>query len=146
MNINEFAEKMMGLYPRIASAISQYESDYLSQGKITLPQFWALDYLYANGASAMTTLARFFKTSKAATTGLTDRLIIQGLILRKKDNSDRRLVKIELTSKGRSIIETIRKHKHKHLVRLFKNISARDRKEYLRILEQVVKLVSETKS
>jgi len=139
MTIDQFVERMMELYPRIARAIAAHESDYLSQGKITLPQFWTLDYLHCHGQSTMTEISRFLRISRAATTGLIDRLLIQGLILRGKESGDRRLVRIDLTAKGHRIIKHIREQKHKNLTHVFTRISATDRSEHLRILEQIAK-------
>ncbi|HTY44823.1 MAG TPA: MarR family transcriptional regulator [Patescibacteria group bacterium] len=141
MDINLFVEKMLSLYPRIARAIAHHETDYLAQGKITLPQFWALDYLYGKGVSTMTELSRYLRISRAAMTGLVDRMLAQGFIVREKTPKDRRIVRIAATPKGRSIIENIRKQKHKSLERIFSQISSRDRAEYVRILEQVVAIV-----
>jgi DNA-binding MarR family transcriptional regulator len=142
MNIDRFVEKMMELCPRIARSIAHQESDHLSQGKITLPQFWALDHLYRNGPGTMTELSRFLKISRAATTGLIDRLLIQKLIVRKEDKSDRRVVRIEITSRGYHIIKNIHRQKHLNFARIFSKISPADRAEYLRILERIVKIVS----
>ncbi len=142
MDINLFAKKMMSLYPLIARAIAHHETDYLAQGKITIPQFWTLDYLHANSAATMTEVSRYLKISRAATTGLMDRLFTQGLIKRERATGDRRVVRINITAKGRSIIENIRRQKHKSLVRIFSRISAQDRTDYVRILEQVVSIVS----
>ena len=142
MEINLFAEKMMSLYPLIARAISHHETDHLAQGKITIPQFWTLDYLYTHSSATMTEVSQYLKISRAATTGLMDRLLSQGLIMRKRPSGDRRVVRIHITPKGHGIIKNIRRHKHRSLVEIFSRISAQDRSDYVRILEQVVSIVS----
>ena len=134
---------MLALYPRIARAIAHRENDYLARGMITLPQFWTLDYLNKTGVSTMTDLARYLKISRAAATGLVDRMLTQGFIMRKKTLGDRSVVRIAVTAKGRAIIENIHRQKHKSLERIFSKISSRDRAEYIRILEQVVNTVSQ---
>jgi len=142
MNIKEFANKVIELYPQIIRAFKQYENNYLTRGEITLPQFWALDYLDRNGNSKMNNLAKHLKISPPATTGLIDRLILQGLVVRKDDFHDRRMIWIELTVKGRGIIKSINKQKTETLIKVFKNISPEDREHYLGILEQVVKITA----
>jgi DNA-binding MarR family transcriptional regulator len=142
MDINLFAKKMMSLYPLIARAIAHHETDHLAQGKITIPQFWALDYLHSHSAATMTEISRYLKISRAGTTGLIDRLLAQRLIMRQRPTGDRRVVRIDVTPKGRKIIENIRKQKQKSLVKIFSRISAQDRADYVRILEQVVSIVS----
>ena len=133
---------MLRLYPRVARAIAHHENNHLSAGKITLPQFWALDYLFCNSTATMSELSDFLKITRAATTGLVDRLLSQKLIVRRQDNIDRRLVHISLSPKGRTVIESIRGQKHKRLAQVFSMLSPSDRSEYLRILEQIVKIVN----
>ena len=140
MNIKEFASRVIELFPQIIRGFKQYENNYLTRGEITLPQFWALGYLDRNGKSKMNNLAKHLKISPPATTGLIDRLILQGLVVRKDDSHDRRIVWIELTAKGRGIIKSITRQKTETLIKVFGRISPKDREHYLSILEQVVKI------
>ena len=140
MNIKEFASRVIELFPQIIRGFKQYENNYLTRGEITLPQFWALAYLANNGKSKMNSLAEHLRISPSATTGLINRLIAQGLVVRKDDSGDRRIVWIELTSKGKAIINNIKQQKTKALIKVFGKISSKDREHYLNILEQVVKI------
>ena len=140
MDIKKFASKVIELSPQIIRGFKQYENNYLTRGEITLPQFWALGYLDRNGKSKMNSLARHLKISPSATTGLIDRLMLQGLVARKDDLHDRRIVWIELTVKGKGIIKSINKQKTETLINVFEKISPEDREHYLNILEQVVKI------
>jgi len=142
MNIEEFAGRVIELSPQIIRGFKQYENNYLTRGEITLPQFWALDYLDRNGKTKMNNLAKCLKISPSGTTGLIDRLMAQGLVARKDDSSDRRIVWIELTAKGRGIIKSINKQKSETLIKVFGEISPKDREHYLNILEQVVKITA----
>ena len=140
MDIKEFASKVIELSPQIIRGFKQYENNYLTRGEITLPQFLVLGYLERNGKSKMNDLAKYFKISPSATTGLIARLLVQGLVVRKDDFHDRRIVWIELTVKGRGIIKSINKQKTETLINVFAKISPEDREHYLSILEQVVKI------
>ena len=142
MNIKEFASKVIELSPQIIRGFKQYENNYLTRGEITLPQFLALGHLERNGKSKMNDLAKHFKISPSAITGLIDRLLVQGLVVRKADFHDRRIIWIELTAKGRGIIKSINKQKTETLIKVFGKISPEDREHYLSILEQVVKITA----
>ena len=141
MNIKEFAGRVIELFPRISKGLMQREHNYLTKGDISLPQFWVLNHLYHNEKSKMNCLAKHLKISPPATTGLIDRLIAQGMVLRKDDEKDRRIVWIELTSKGKAIIRNIRKEKVRTLIDVFGRISEKDREHYLNILEQVANII-----
>jgi DNA-binding MarR family transcriptional regulator len=140
MNIEEFAYRVIELMPQIVKGTLRQEHDYLTRGEITLPQFWVLNYLHSNGKTKMNSLAKHFRISPGATTGLVDRLITQRLVARKDDLSDRRIVWIELTSKGKEVICSIRKQRIRTLIEIFGRISSKDRAHYLNILEQIVKI------
>ncbi len=142
MDIKEFAGKIIELAPQIIRGFQQYENNYLTRGEITLPQFWALRCLKSDGKSTMHALAKHLNISPSATTGLIDRLITQGLVVRKAEPRDRRIVWIELTSKGEKILSSIREQKTKTLIKVFGKISPRDRAYYLNILEQVLKITT----
>lgn len=137
MNIDAFALRVIELFPQIARGFMQQEHNYLTRGEITIPQFWALGYLYHNGKSKMSNLAKHLMISPAATTGLVDRLIDQKLVDRRSDSQDRRVVWIELTSQGKDVICSIRKQKIQALIKIFGKISSKDRDHYLNVLEKV---------
>lgn len=141
MNIKEFARKMIEVTPQIFRGLAQYEHNYLTRGQITLPQFWALDYCYRQGRSKMSSIAHYLNVSRASATGLIDRLIIQQLVSRRSDSEDRRIVWIELTPKGKSIICSMREQKLKTFIKVFSRISLKDRTHYLNILKQVMGIV-----
>ena len=140
MNIEEFARRIIELTPRIIKGFARHEHSYLTRGEISLPQFWALDYLHRNGKTKMKSLATHLSISPSATTGLTDRLLAQKLVARKNDLKDRRIVWIEVTSKGEDIICDIRRQKVRALMKVFGRISSDDRGNYLDILEKVAKI------
>ena len=138
MDTTAFAERIMEISPRLVKAIASYESNDLARGKITLPQFWALHSL-AQGRCKMKSLAQQLGTSPAAATGLTNRLVSQGLVVREHDHKDRRIVWIGLSSRGRESIGRIRKQRIRAIIALFCGLPEDERDDYLRILEKVVK-------
>jgi DNA-binding MarR family transcriptional regulator len=68
---------------------------------ITLPQFDVLAALArAEGGITMTELSRFLMVSNGNTTGIIDRLVVDGLVARGATPGDRRAIKVQLTPKG----------------------------------------------
>jgi DNA-binding MarR family transcriptional regulator len=68
---------------------------------LTLHQLHALHTVRAEGNCTMGGLARRLHISLGAATGLVDRLIQQGLLERRPDAKDRRIVRLQLTERGR---------------------------------------------
>ena len=140
-----FGQRMITLLPQLIRGFARRESNYLSRGKITLPQLWVMEHLSRRKDCPMNELAGFLRISRPSATGLADRLIAQGLVLRGGDRLDRRIVRVNLTPKGRKILSNIWEQKRRMLVDVFSRISAQDRTRYLAILEQVVEVLAEEK-
>jgi len=143
MEAERFGRQMVELLPKLIRGFARYESNYLSRGKITLPQLWVLEYLSRKKGCPMNELAQFLSVSRPATTGLVDRLIAQGLVHREGDRQDRRVVRVEISAKGRRIVSHIWEQKRRMIVNVFGQISPVDRAQYLAILERVVKILAQ---
>ncbi len=138
LSISEFADKLNEIMPLIMREFARrHADDALYKGKITFPQFFALDFLNRGTESKMTDLARFMNVTTAATTGIVDRLVKSGYILRLSDPSDRRVIKIKITPKGKELVDKVHQQRRKMAVDIFSKISDKDRQDYLRILTQV---------
>lgn len=142
MNTEQFSKRMIELLPQCIREFSRHECNYLSRGEITLPQLWTLEYLSRHGGALMSELADFLEISRPAATGLADRLIAQGLVRRENVKEDRRVVRINITAKGKKTASNIWEQKRRTLVEVFSQISPRDREQYLLILEQVVHILT----
>ena len=144
--IERFGQRMIELLPQLTRGFARHESNYLSEGKITLPQFWALEYLSRHGNCPMNELARFLNVSKPAATGLIDRLISQQLVRREGDARDRRIIRIQITAKGMRIVENVWDQKRRMIMAVFGRIRPKDRTQYLSTLERVVQILSDKPS
>src|SRR3989338_1744756 len=150
MDLQEFSKRMMEVLPRCRRDFFRYEHGYISRGKISMPQFDVLEYLSSRrepnghrGACLMTELARTFHISKPAATGLIGRLVAQKLVDRLLSEKDRRVVKVRLTAKGRQAVSSVLERRRQNLVKIFAHISASDRRQYVRTLEQVVHILKQ---
>lgn len=137
ISITDFAHKIEIIMPEIMRGFARRQHSDIFKGKITLPQLLILDILNSQGASKMTDLAKKMKVTTAASTGIVQRLVVQGYVLREYDEKDRRLIMIKLSPKGSEILKKINQQRTQLVTRIFSQISEDDRAEYLRILLQV---------
>ena len=137
ISITEFADKLNELMPEIARGFFRRQTNELFKGKITLPQFFILDFVTHEGESKMSDIAHFLIVSTAAATGLVERLVRCGYVVRVFDPQDRRIVKIKLSSKGGELVKKINGQKRRMIIDIFGKISDSDRSDYLRILMQI---------
>ena len=91
----------------------------------------------------MTELARTFHISQPAATGVIGRLVAQKLVDRLLSEKERRVVKVRLTAKGRQAVSSVLERRRQNLVKIFAHISASDRRQYVRTLEQVVHILKQ---
>jgi len=141
--IRAFCRRIIELMPQFIRGFAWQEHNYLTKGKITLPQFWVMDYLSRQGAIQMSALAKYLNISRPAATGLIDRLLVQGLVKREEKSYDRRAVLIEITVKGKGIIESIHKQKMDAFIKIYSHLSMVERKQHLNILERIALIVQE---
>ncbi|TBR15005.1 MarR family transcriptional regulator [bacterium] len=138
LSLADFADKLNEIMPVIIREFARrHVDDALYKGKVTLQQFFALDYLNRENEIKMTDLARFMNVTTAATTGIADRLVKSGYILRLSDPSDRRIIKIKITPKGSELVNKVHRQRRKTVMDIFSKISESDRQDYLRILAKV---------
>lgn len=102
-------------------------------------QFRAVSLLCRKGSLSMSEMAQEMKISKQQLTPLVCKLIDHGLLVRKTDENDRRIVRIEVTEKGRSMYEELLPAIKRALMEKLKRLPA----EELYELEQMLKRTQE---
>ncbi|MFH0763155.1 MAG: MarR family transcriptional regulator [Candidatus Omnitrophota bacterium] len=142
LSLSEFAERLNELIPDLLRGVLRRDTDELTQGKITMPQLLACQYLCREGLSNMTALANFMGVTTAAVTGVVDRLVRAGYVGRCFDPQDRRVVNIELSAKGKEMVKKFKEQKKRMAIEVFKNLTEADRKNYLRIITQIKDVLS----
>ncbi|MBL7156849.1 MAG: MarR family transcriptional regulator [Candidatus Omnitrophica bacterium] len=143
MNIRNFAKEVLATIPYMHIEIIRRQPKILVKGKITFPQMVILDILRAKKGCKMSDVSKALGVTKSAVTGLTDRLIRAGFIRRARTETDRRVVKIYLTQKGLVLSRRLNDYKLAMISGLFRNISQKEKSQYLNILRKLKKNIKE---
>lgn len=85
----------------------------------------------------MTDLAEFVNVTTAAMTGIVDRLVRDGYLMRVSDPDDRRIIKVRLTSRGAGIVRNVVEKRKEITIKMFGAISEEERFAYLNILTNI---------
>lgn len=139
----EFSDKINSIFPLLTKELVNRQVDELFKGKITLPQFLILDFLYKAKESTMTNIAKFMSVTTAATTGIVDRLFREGYVIRVNNPEDRRIILVKPTSKGKTIVDKIRQQKRAMIINIFGKISEEERCSYLDILLKIYNILTQ---
>jgi MarR family transcriptional regulator, organic hydroperoxide resistance regulator len=110
----------------IAGIIKQKGREMLSNYKITPPQFVALQWLFEDGDMTIGELSNKMYLACSTTTDLVDRMEKNMLVIRVKDPSDRRVVRIHLLEEGERIIDEVIKKRQRYLEEVLKNFSTEE--------------------
>lgn len=92
---------------RALKAIGDRTEATLAEHELTETQFGILEALFHLGALRASDLGSKVLTSSANVTVLTDALTRKGLVKRRRCESDKRVVYVELTAKGREVIARV---------------------------------------
>ncbi len=137
LSLAGFADKINQIMPVIAKEFMHLSVNELCRGKITIPQFFILNFLNTAGDSKMKDIASFIRVTTAAMTGIVERLVRRGYVERVFNLTDRRIIKIKLTAKAKALVKKVNAKKRRAVMKIFGKISQADRKEYLRIITKI---------
>lgn len=100
-------------------------------------QFYLLKFVHSRGICNPSEVAAEFGITLGAVTGLIDRLLKTGLILRGRSEEDRRLVLISLTDKGKDLIEFFERTRGAKMAVLARNFGESDIKTLALLLNRL---------
>jgi DNA-binding MarR family transcriptional regulator len=92
------------------------------EGTLSLIHLNVLIHLGAHGSMTMSNLAEMLDVSVASATGIVDRMEKKGVIERRRNDDDRRVVEVDVTEKGRQIMDEMRTERQVRLSRLLTEI------------------------
>ncbi len=107
----------------ISAIIKQKGREILNQYTITPPQFVALQWLHENGDMTIGELSNKMYLACSTTTDLIDRMEKHELVVRVKDEYDRRVVRIHLLGEGARIIEEVIEKRQDYLAEVLSSFS-----------------------
>lgn len=108
--------------------------------EITPALMECLQYVYLHGESPIREIAGGLEVSLSAASQLVERLVRKGLITRRENEADRRLINVELTDAGRDVVRQMRQRKSEWFDSILNAMPACDRKAFLDGLEGFLKV------
>lgn len=137
LSLGEFSKRYLNIMSDIMRKAIRSQDDAFIRGRLSLPQFLVLYSVNRHGPQKMSFLAKDIAVSLPAMSALTNRLYRQGLIRRVYDQKDRRVIKIDLTSRGKGLIQGIIQKRYKMISNIFSTIKPEEREAFLKILIKI---------
>lgn len=131
---SELVEKIFSL-SRFMKGNMSYSSDLIH---LSLLQLQALIFLHKTKNAQMRDVAQHFKIEMPTATDLITKLVKQKLAVRTIDKTDKRLVRITLTSQGKKLLTEAMKERSKKVTRMLSYLSEKDKQQLLAILSVLI--------
>ncbi|MEO8355461.1 MAG: MarR family transcriptional regulator [Chloroflexota bacterium] len=96
---------------------------------LSMPQFSILMQLHHKGACGMSAISERFDVSAAAASQLVDKLVHAGYIERTEDPNDRRAKLLDLSPKGRELIERGASERYRWMKELTSQLSTQEQEQ-----------------
>ncbi|MEN7972943.1 MAG: TolC family protein [Verrucomicrobiota bacterium] len=140
----QFIEFMSEALPELISSIMREDTSAVAKGQVSVPQFWALHYISLKDGLTVNELATALHRGKSSTSGLLQRLGKSGLIKRTHSKIDRRVVHINLTPKGRRLVEQLVKNRKQGIRKTYSSLTTAERTRHMQMLEKILKATRTT--
>ena len=109
----------------------------LAEHGVGATQGYTLLSIPQEGSLTMNDLSNAMGLANSTTTRIVDQLVRKGLVRRKTDNSDRRVVRVELTARGQELRRTLDKELQDFFKQALGEIPEDERPSIIRALTQV---------
>ena len=106
---------------------------------ITMPQLKTLLLLFLNGPTRMSDLALGLGVTLAAATGLVDRMVERGIIIRQSQPEDRRVVLCQLSDSGHTMVSRLWESSKNRSRELLETLDTAKLETFSQILEAMLK-------
>jgi len=105
MATNPSVESIINNIRRIFQAFNDYSKKANMEAGLTGPQLWAIKMISENAPLRVSDLAALMFVRPGTVVGILDRLEKKGLVVRTRSETDRRAVLIELSVRGKALVE-----------------------------------------
>ena len=113
---------------------------------LSMSQFGILMQLHYHKDCGVSDLSGRFDITNAAASQLVDKLVQSGLIQREEDPNDRRAKRLNLTDKGRGLIQQDIEKRYRWVNQLAKKLSAEEREKVAEALNIMIQAAQELES
>ncbi|MEA4923697.1 MAG: MarR family transcriptional regulator [Syntrophomonadaceae bacterium] len=109
-------------------------AEIIARSHLSPGQFHALSALYRRGPLPMSEIAAELKISKQQLTPLIGKLIDNGMVIRRADSQDRRIIVIEISETGKDAFEHLKLKIKKNIIAKLANLPEEDLQELNNLL------------
>jgi DNA-binding MarR family transcriptional regulator len=111
---------------QINQNLTPFALEFWQKLDIPTAQLKSLVIIASQNASNFKSLAKCLGVTAGNVTGIVDRLMEQGLVIRRQDSHDRRITRLEVTEKGRDFLANLNQHISAHASEVLEYMSSEE--------------------
>ncbi len=131
----ELAGHLDSLLQRISNSIHKQKSFFAEEIGISRQQFDVLCIIYEKGQVTMGELCREISSACSTATDLADKLEKAGYVERIREKRDRRVVRLNILSKGEKLVKTVIERRAETLGQILETFDQEDKMRMISCLE-----------
>jgi MarR family transcriptional regulator, 2-MHQ and catechol-resistance regulon repressor len=129
--------KTLIILMRSSQTVHKKESKTIKEGGLTVSQFAVLEILYHKGNLRICEIIEKALSTGGNMTVVIDNLAKDGLVVRSTDPDDRRVSLINITEKGRKLIDDIFPGHLENINEIFNVLTAEEKKKLISLLKKL---------
>lgn len=133
----ELIQVLPNLFRRLVIALP---NEVEGLAKVTPEQFGLMCHIPDGSSMTMSELASARNVALNTATSLVDRLVAAGLVERRSDPADRRIVRVAVTDKGRQLVERLRAVRRQAIRRMLDELTDEEVVSILRAMPALARL------
>ena len=142
-SISEAAERVSFLLGQIQRRVFSGTGRKLNMPDVTMRQLKLLRLLGRVDDVTMKDVAKMADISMPTATGLVDRMVENGLVVRTDDPDDRRVVRVKLTRKATNLRDRWRRLRGEKIDRIMLQLSVDDRRRLVEAFEAIGEILQQ---
>ncbi|MGC4375319.1 MarR family transcriptional regulator [Fictibacillus sp. Mic-4] len=131
--LSQLEKSFRNVFRTFRKDINELFSEYMPGN-----EFSVLQQLNMKSPQMASELAREMKVSSSHITAVTDRLIKKEMVTRKRDEVDRRIVRLEITEKGKETAKHMEELRSQYYIKKFEHLSNHEIKTMLELFNRLI--------
>jgi DNA-binding MarR family transcriptional regulator len=126
MNRAELTEEIIQLQRQVSHTMAQYVPEAWINLSLTISQLKSLFFIESESGTNFRKLAAALGVTPPDVTRIVDRLVEQGLVSRRENPEDRRMLLLQTTKKGKALLASLRDSRTAHLSHILARLSTEE--------------------
>ena len=126
MDREKLIEEIVQLQRQVSHTIVQYGPEVWMELSLTIAQLKSLFFIDAEGGTNFRKLATALRVTPPDVTRIVSRLVEQGLVSRRENPEDRRMLLLQSTKKGKALLARLRDSRTAHMSHILACLSTEE--------------------